>query len=965
VASSSNDVRPVRVRFGDFELDEANALLLRDGRAIAVAPTPFSVLCALVRRAGSLLTKHALLDEVWGHRFVSDSVLKTAVSDLRNALGDEPRRPRYIETVARRGYRFIAVPIALSAASPPVAASSTAAGNMPIGERQPSPFVGRAPELARLRRAWERAGHGRRAVVFIAGEPGIGKTTLIEHFVSSLGDLTCARGQCVELYGTGEPYLPVLEALGELCRNEAEVVPLLRAVAPTWLLQLPWLGTAEERESLRRELVGVNPERMLREMGELLDRYTENRSLLLVTEDLHWGDRATTQLIDYIARRRGGSRLMWLASFRLAEIIAAEHPLNTSRHELRMHDLCEEIVLDSFSEAEVAAYVAERSRPAAGDKDFVRALHERTDGVPLFVAALTSDVIARAAPSGSLVGDAVRIASVALPANLTAIIEHYLLRLDNERRSLLSAAAVCGVTFRTETVARALGRDATWVAETCDQLVREQRWLAAASEQDPSEKPYSFRHAIFREALYERTAPATRVELHRNVGTALEAERASGQNVAAAELAMHFHRGRAPLAALRYWAEAAEAALHLSPAECMSITEHALSALDHARVGAARSSLEITLCALRGVSAFHVLGAGEEARTALQRARALLAEDPAHPMRGVLLHGLGFLLNMRAEYDEALAGAALADALASETGDPFLALAACTVQGQGHMLQGRPRLAREALERALPVVDSASAGLERSFIADPHVTLLALLSVQLAHLGMVGQARERLEQAYARARRLAQPMALMVTIWLDALVAIRLGDEDRVGALAGEMQTLVEEFALAQGKTAYRWFRGWADARKGRALEGFKLIRAAYEENRALGMIAGSSETLGYAAEALLLHGDWQAAQEQLDQALEIVNVYRERIYLPQLFLIEGAIAHARGEFDAANASIRRAIAEARAQEASWLELLALTELCERGFPTADDRHALAALVDRLREASNTAAVSKARALLR
>ncbi len=86
------------------------------------------------------------------------------------------------------------------------------------------------------------------------------------------------------------------------------------------------------------------------------------------------------------------------------------------------------------------------------------------------------------------------------------------------------------------------------------------------------------------------------------------------------------------------------------------------------------------------------------------------------------------------------------------------------------------------------------------------------------------------------------------------------------------MHTLVEEFALAQGKTACRWFRGWADAREGRALEGFELIRAAYEENRALGMISGSSETLGYAAEALLLHGDWQAAQDQLDQALEIVN---------------------------------------------------------------------------------------------
>jgi predicted ATPase len=62
----------------------------------------------------------------------------------------------------------------------------------------------------------------------------------------------------------------------------------------------------EERDALRRELAGVGPERMLREMGELLDRYTGERPLLLVTEDLHWSDRSTLHLIDYIARRRGG-----------------------------------------------------------------------------------------------------------------------------------------------------------------------------------------------------------------------------------------------------------------------------------------------------------------------------------------------------------------------------------------------------------------------------------------------------------------------------------------------------------------------------------------------------------------------------------------------------------------------------------------------------------------------------------
>jgi ATP/maltotriose-dependent transcriptional regulator MalT len=178
------------------------------------------------------------------------------------------------------------------------------------------------------------------------------------------------------------------------------------------------------------------------------------------------------------------------------------------------------------------------------------------------------------------------------------------------------------------------------------------------------------------------------------------------------------------------------------------------------------------------------------------------------------------------------------------------------------------------------------------------------------------------------------------------------------------MRALVDEYALAQGKAACRWFRGWADARKGKALEGFRQIRDAHDENTALGMMGGASENLGYAAEALLLHGDWQTAQEQLGQALEIVETYGERIYLPQLLLIESAIAHQRGEPDAAIASIRRAMEEARAQGATWLELLALTRLCERGAAEDEDRRALATLVDQLEEANDTTALARARARL-
>ena len=207
-------------------------------------------------------------------------------------------------------------------------------------------------------------------------------------------------------------------------------------------------------------------------------------------------------------------------------------------------------------------------------------------------------------------------------------------------------------------------------------------------------------------------------------------------------------------------------------------------------------------------------------------------------------------------------------------------------------------------------------------------------------------------------------MTRLVAVWQEALLEVRLGSAERLAALADEMQALVDEFSLAHGQTACQWFRGWAEARKGRPREGHRLIREAYEHNTRLGMRAGASEVLGYAAEALLLAGDVEGAQAQLQEALQIADELGEGVYLPQLLLLQAAIARAQGRPEAGAASVRRAVEEARAQEAPWLELLALVELCAHHDAEAGERQALAALVDQLPEAAGTEPVERARSLL-
>ena len=162
----------------------------------------------------------------------------------------------------------------------------------------PVDLVGREAELNQLLGRLEKALQGERQVVFVTGEAGIGKTTLVEAFldqIASREEVWIGQGQCIEHYGAGEAYLPVLEALGRLCRESggARLIEHLHQHAPTWLVQMPALLDPTELETLQRKGRGATRERMLREMAEAIEALTQERLLVLRLEDLHWSDLST------------------------------------------------------------------------------------------------------------------------------------------------------------------------------------------------------------------------------------------------------------------------------------------------------------------------------------------------------------------------------------------------------------------------------------------------------------------------------------------------------------------------------------------------------------------------------------------------------------------------------------------------------------------------------------------------
>jgi DNA-binding winged helix-turn-helix (wHTH) protein len=374
-----------------IRLDLEGERLWCGAEARRLRPKSFAVLRHLVAQAGRVVSKEELLEAVWPGTTVSDGVLKVCLSELRQALGDTARGPQYIETVPRRGYRWIGP---FSMADPPRRA---AAPGLPATGRGPLLAVGREAEGTQLHAWLAQARHGTRQVGFLTGAAGTGKTTVVDVFLAQVAHepgLWLARGQCVDHYGVGKPYLPVLEALGQLGRGSEgpAFLAVLRRYAPMWLAQFPGLVSEAELERVQRQVQGATPARMLRELAEALEVLTADILLVFVLEDLHWSDPATLECLAAPAQRREPARLLVVGTYR---------PVELGNRGLRLRGLVQELIergygvelpLALLPAEDVAAYMARRLEgPVASP--LAAFVHERTEGHALFMASLVEHLI--------------------------------------------------------------------------------------------------------------------------------------------------------------------------------------------------------------------------------------------------------------------------------------------------------------------------------------------------------------------------------------------------------------------------------------------------------------------------------------------------------------------------------------------------------------------------------------------
>jgi DNA-binding winged helix-turn-helix (wHTH) protein/predicted ATPase len=913
--------------FGVFRFDTRTGQLWRDGSEVKLTPRAAAVLHLLAERAQEIVTKQELFDRVWGGIAVSDDALTSCIQELRGALGDDARRPRTIETRHRRGYRLM-VPAS------PIADQSSAAVSPQSSAPEPSRLVGRTGELEELRRAFAHARSGRRQVVFVTGEPGIGKSSLADAFVDELRSaqvVQIAHGQCLDHHGVGEPYLPLIEALTRLAsgRDGTAVKEILWAQAPSWLAQMPSLWTRSERAVLEARGPATR-ERMMRELALAIEAISSDVPLLLKLEDIHWSDASTLDWLAHVARRQEPARLMVLASFRPTDVAAAKQSLGGIVTELALHGRCSEIALKPLGLQAIETYLKVRLGDEGGAARQLRIaplLLERTGGNPLFMTSIVNQLAQREASERTL--DKI----VSIPHDVRRFIDRQIEELNETDRNLLTAASVIRREFATPAVAAALDIDGEQVEAACARLARRGIFIVKSGSSfwpdGTHAELYSFRHDLYRELLYDRL-PATRRSLsHGRVGRRLEAAWTSGPDAIASELAEHFERGKEAVRAIPHHQRAADKALRRSAnEEAVDHLRRALNAIGHIVDEVKRTKTEVELLIGLGVTFMATRGFGApEVLEAYSRAEALcecLGEraDIFPALWGQWLFRWG-----RSELSDAWRLCRRLLTLADKSGDPGLKLQAhhaawATSFGRGELAEVRVHA-----EAGLALYDAKMHQAMASSYGnhDAKACARSFTALSLALAGEGERARAMADSSLAVARGLNDPFSLALALYYASAVAQFLGDVALAARHADAGRQLATEHDLALLKAWSTGVTGWCAAESGDPKRGIALLTEAIAALEVTQSRQFRSYLLGLLADVHMKAEHHADAMKAVKDGIALTEAGGERFYTAELHRLHGELL-ARppyGQKRRAEASFRVAVEVAKQQGAAALEFKA------------------------------------------
>ena len=975
------------IHFAPFALDLTNECLWKGARAIKLRPKAFAVLEHLLSQPGQLVTKQHLIGAVWHDTFVGDAVLKVAIRQIREALSDDPKAPRFIETAHRRGYRFIGE---ISADAEPAAPSGPSASDAATSARVrptelPAGFVGREEALSRMQAWFDDTSSGECRVVFVTGEAGIGKTTLLEAFMRRVvrdQHVRICSGQCVAQHGMSEAYLPVLDAIRQLCRDDPHVVDVLRLHAPMWLMQLPSLVTPSDREIFGRDTIGVTRERMLREMGDALNALTASTALVLVLEDLHWSDFSTLDLISYVAHRRRAAHLMLVGTYRPAELVASGHPLKMVKQELIAKQLCEELPLEYLTEAAVAQHLAVRFAGHEFPRELVALIHERTGGNPLFMVNTINHLIAEGLmqphDGGWRLTAPIDRVKVGVPDSIRQLIETQFDRLDVHDQRILEAASVAGTDFPVAAVSAALDDDRGDVEFRCEELSRRHQFIkGSGTHLMPNGQPmgrFMFVHALYRHVLYERMSASRRMHAHERIARRGEELYGERTKEIAAELAMHFEQAADYWRAAQYLHQAAVNALQRSAyREAIALSRRGLDRLAGLPDTDERARLELQLQLTLGVPLIATEGyAAPDVGGVYLRARQLCERLGPIPELSQVLWGLWTFHIVKGELSTAHGFASEALQLAERVSSPDAAVRGHWAMEITCTHQGHFGLALEHFDKALSLSNADPT--RHHVIVDalhPGVAVRCFAGWSRWFIGQPDRALVPIQEAVALARQLSEPHGLAHALAFAAVLHQLRRERPLAQRYADEAIALAGEHGLVIYQAMARIVRGWASIGRGDDEAAAKEMRLGKSAWLSTGAQLMRPHFLALLAEASAATPRHDPGLGLLDEALALTESTGERCYQAELYRLKGerllASARERGSVEAAAACLEQSLAIARRQGALSLELRAAMSLARLARARTGSLHALELLLsvyERFEEGFDTPDLREAQDLL-
>jgi predicted ATPase len=875
------------------------------------------------------------------------------------------------------------------------AALAQAAGGTSAGPGSPPAglalnlVVGRQTEWAALRAGFEEAAAGRGLLLCVTGEPGLGKTTLVEIFLDQLAasgrPVNLARGRCSERLAGAEAYLPWLEALDSLLKGEggAALARALRLLAPSWYVQLAPLAADDSAlAGVLADAKAASQERRKRELGVFLQEVSRQRPLVVFLDDVHWTDPSSVDLLAYLASKFCEWRLLVVATYRPSDLLRTGHPFGPIKLELQGKSTCREIALPFLSRDDLDRYLALAFTGHQFPPDLAAALHARTEGNPLFLV----DLLCYLRNRGVIVQDQGRWALVRalpdlqreLPESVRGMIQRKLDQLSEADRQLLLAASVQGPEFDSAVVAQLVGREAAEVEERLEVLERVYRVVRQTGEETLPDRTltlrFGFVHILYQNALYAALQPTRKAAWSAAAARALLAQHGEKSTELAADLAMLFEAAREPERAADYYLTAAQnAALVFAHHEAVALARRGLALLQALPDTPERARRELLLHITLGTQLQVAHGyATLQAEPIYSRARALCDRVPEAHLLFRVLWGLWMYHLVRPELRKAWELAEQLVSLAEKAQDPDQILPARQAQATTSFSLGNPAATCEHMKQGMTLYDPRRHSRATELYGqDPGVVCLAFGAVALWLLGYPDQAVERSRQAVALGRGLGQPSSLALGLYFDAMVR----QYRREGPAARESAEAAVAIATEHGLTfwlAGGWImRGWALLEQEALVDGLDQLRRGMAAWVATNGTAHRTYHLALLAEALASEGQIEPCLGALGEALALVEGTEEAFHGAELHRLRGELLLQQQGPQAAGseaeACFHRALALARQQQARSLELraaISLTHLFqEQGHP-AEALPTLAACYRWFTEGFDTPDLQEARALL-